>query len=503
MRAIEQIVSIQDASTVRSVLTARKKGFKTPLIVLEDQWNPSKHKIFDEDFRPKKRIKVPTGQYDPITQKPIYKDRKVEPVRIAIPAQKSITNLTVGFLFMNAVTYKATAHGVDIKKMDDKQQKLYDGIMHCYHDNKMKYFDKRLARTLFKECECAELWYMPTDAEGKLRGEIRVQLLSPSNGDKLYPHFNDFHIMDGFAREYYVYDELGKSELHFDVYTDRLCYQYTNIDGAGWKLISALPHGFTKVPVVYYRQDQAEWEDVQWAIDRVETCISNWGDTNDYFGTPKYFIKGRLEGFAEKGEQGAVFQGGSDASMNVLSWDKSPESVKGEIAYLFNIIYSFTSTADISFENMKTLGSNTSGAAIRLMFTAPYMKADLKTEMFGEMFTRRSNIVANGICNTGVYVKGIDQSVAEQIDFEPVFKPYLPKNDVEMLQLITSSNGGAKSTSNRRAIELNPLNDDPDKVEEEMKSEQEEALAQQAALSGLGSAASGSQSVSNEEEEEE
>lgn len=152
---------------------------------------------------------------------------------------------------------------------------------------------------------------------------------------------------------------------------------------------------------------------------------------------------------------------------------------------------------------MKTLGSNTSGAAIRLMFTAPYMKADLKTEMFGEMFTRRSNIVANGICNTGVYVKGIDQSVAEQIDFEPVFKPYLPKNDVEMLQLITSSNGGAKSTSNRRAIELNPLNDDPDKVEEEMKSEQEEALAQQAALSGLGSAASGSQSVSNEEEEEE
>ena len=61
---------------------------------------------------------------------------------------------------MNAVTYKATAHGVDIKKMNDKQQKLYDGIMHCYHDNKMKYFDKRLARTLFKECECAELWYM-------------------------------------------------------------------------------------------------------------------------------------------------------------------------------------------------------------------------------------------------------------------------------------------------------------------------------------------------------
>lgn len=187
--------------------------------------------------------------------------------------------------------------------------------------------------------------------------------------------------------------------------------------------------------------------------------------------------------------------------MNVLSWDSSPESVKGEIACLFNIIYSFTQTADISFENMKQLGNNTSGAAIRLMFTSPYMMADLKTEMYGEMFTRRCNIVANGICNTGAYIKGIDLAVAEQVDFEPVFKPYLPKNDVELLQLITSSNGGAKSTSNRRAIELNPINDDADKVEEEMKQEQQEEMTQQAAMLGAGSSASAAQSINSEEEE--
>ena len=503
MRAIEQIVAMPEAADVYKLLTARKQRFAVSLEIAHQQWEPEQHRIFDKNFRKDKIINVPTGQTDPITGKPIYKNQKVKVCRIAIPFQKSIVNLTVGFLLMNAVTYKATAHGVDVKKMNDKQQKLFDAINHCYHDNKMKYFDKRLARILFKECECAELWYMPTDAEGKLRNEIRVQLLAPSLGDKIYPHFNDYHIMDGFAREYYITDELGMQELHFDVYTNLFCYQYINDKGGGWKLLKAAKHGFTKVPVVYYRQDKPEWADVQWAIERVETCVSNWGDTNDYFGTPKYYVKGRLEGFAEKGEQGTVFQGGEQSDMQVLSWDKSPESVKGEIAYLFNIIYSFTSTADISFENMKTLGSNTSGAAIRLMFTAPYMKADLKTEMFGEMFTRRSNIVANGICNTGVYVKGIDQNVAEQIDFEPVFKPYLPKNDVEMLELITSSNGGAKSTSNRRAIELNPLNDDPDKIEEEIKEEQQEALAQQAALSGLGSAASGEQSVSNKEEEEE
>lgn len=208
-----------------------------------------------------------------------------------------------------------------------------------------------------------------------------------------------------------------------------------------------------------------------------------------------------MEGFAEKGEQGAVFQGGKDTKMNVLSWDHSPESVKGEIAYLFSIIFAFTQTPDISFENMKTLGNNTSGAAIRLMFTDPFIKVGNKTEMYGEMFTRRSNIVANGICNAGIYVKGIDMSVAENIDFEPVFEPYIPKNNVELMQLITQSNGGKPSTSQRRSIELNPLNDDADSVEKEMKEEQQSELMQQAAMLGMGSSASAAQSINNEGEE--
>ena len=37
---------------------------------------------------------------------------------------------------------------------------------------------------------------------------------------------------------------------------------------------------------------------------------------------------------------------------------------------------------------MKTLGNNTSGAANRLMFTDPHLKAEKKEELFGEMFTR-------------------------------------------------------------------------------------------------------------------
>lgn len=499
MRKITEILA-NDASTVHTLLTARKLPQHDSFEVLMRQWDPYKHDIFDPQKRKKKKIKVPTDQKDAITGKTIYRDKLVDRVCIALPIQKVITERFVGFFLYNAVTYKANSHGVEAKSLDSKQQKLFNAIKHCFHDNKMKYFDKKLVRTVCSQCEAAELWYMTTDENGRLGGEIRVQLLSPKNGDKLYPHFNDYHRMDGFGREYYIFDELGMSEQHFDVYTDRYVYKYVN-NNSGWTLVDAKPHGFTKIPVVYYWQYKSEWADVQWAADRVETCISNWGDTNDYFGTPKYFVRGDLQGFAEKGEQGAVFQGGKEAHMNVLSWDNSPESVKGEIANLLNICFSFTQTPDISFENMKTLGNNTSGAAIRLMFTDPFMKVGNKMEMYGEMFTRRTNIVANGICNTGVYEKGIDISVAENIDFEPVFEPYIPKNDVETLQLINNSNGGKPSTSQRRSIELNPLNDDADKVEKEMQEEQQKELMQQAAMLGTGGSATAQQSIENNEEE--
>lgn len=504
MRKIEEILANNDAQHVHTLLTARKKRFRVSFKDSEDQYNPDGHRIFDEKYRPKKVVSVPTNKKDPITGQVIYRNKKVERVRLALPLQKVIVKRNAGFLVANPVEYKMTVNGVDVRTPSNYQTELFEAVKKVYHQNKMKYFDKRLVRSVLRAREAAELWYMPTDGNGNIdvNGKMRVKLLSPLLGDKLYPHFDDNDDMDGFAREYKIYNELGETVNHFDVYTDYFVYQYVD-DGTDWKLVGNAPvaHGFTKIPIVYYRQEKSEWEDVQWAIERVEDCLSNWGDSNDYFGTPKYFIKGKLRGFAEKAEQGAVFEGDKDTSMNVLSWDNSPTSVTGEINMLFSVIFSYTRCADISFERMKELGNNTSGAAIRLMFTDPHMNAQDKTELFGEMFTRRSNIVANGICYTGITQSGIPMETADSVEFEPIFTPFIPKNDVETLQLISSATGGQSSTSRKRAIELNPLNDDPQRIEKEMDEEQQQALQIQAQAMGMGSSASASQSVEGGNEE--
>lgn len=208
-------------------------------------------------------------------------------------------------------------------------------------------------------------------------------------------------------------------------------------------------------------------------IERLEELLSNWGDVNDYFGAPTYFFKGKMKGFAEKGEVGRIYQGeGDGADMKVVSWNSAPESMRQEVANLTNIIFSYTQTPDVSFENMKTLGNNTSGAAIRLMFTDPHLKAETKVELFGEMFTRRFNIVKNGIANC---IKATPQRIVDTLNVEPFFAPYIPKNEMEMLQMINLSTQSKATMSQEDGVKLNPLVSNP---EQTIKQLQEESAAQ-------------------------
>lgn len=462
---------------MRDALLMLKPPFRKTLDETEAEYDVLRHAIMDERKRKKKRLKVKTDKVDPQTGKPIYKTKFQDVCRIGVPMQKLLIERTAGFLLGRPVTYN-----LDSDTPDNKQtQALFDEVIKTFKHNKIKYFDKELARKVFRGREAAELWYFVPDANGNPTGEIRVKLLSPLIGDRLLPHFNDYGDMDGFCRCYKTMDILGRWVEHIDIYTSTLVYKFqTEANGAVMTQTAALPHGFKRLPVIYYRQERTEWDEVQPTIERIETLLSNWGDTNDYFGSPSYFFKGTLEGFAEKGEQGKVYKGNGDSDMKVLSWDNSPTSMAGELAQLVNIVFSYTQTPDISFASMKQLGSNTSGVAMKLMFTDPFMKADDKQELFGMNFERRFNVVKDGICQR----EGISDNIMESTFCEPVFQPYLPKNEQEEIQLLNLSTGGKPTMSQKTAISLNPKVPNPD---EEIKNlEEEDEVAQKKQLQELG-----------------
>ena len=464
MKTMKELLEMEDKRQLHTILT-RKKPFSVPFRKTESEWDVYKHDVMNPYKRKRKTIMVKSDKVDSRTGAPIFKEKKIERCRIAVPMQQVIVERSVGFLFSNPVEYQAN------KKLSSTQQGVYDAINDIFNDNKIKYFDKKLARTLFRERECAELWYFTLDEKGK-PDKMRVKLLSPTLGDTLYPHFDKYDRLDGFSRVYQVFDEeMNKYTSYLDVYDNIYIHRYRLNAGIMTPDGAPTQHGFSKIPVIYYRQEETEWHRVQKAIDRVEELLSNWGDTNDYFGSPSYFFKGKMEGFAEKGEQGKVYQGSSsDTDMKVLSWDSSPESVRGELSTLINIIFSYTQTPDISFEVMKSLGGNTSGIAIKLMFTDPHMKAEVKIETFGEMFTRRFNLVMSGYATS---VKAVAESEIAGIYVEPFFKPFLPKNEYEEIQLLSIATQ-KPTMSQEEGVKQNPRNLNPDEVMKQLKTEAKE-----------------------------
>lgn len=386
--------------------------------------------------------------------------------RLPLPIQKKIVSLAAAFLCGNPIELHATPE-------NDTEKNLLEVLKKTWEDNKLDYESKSLAKLMMAYTEVAELWYTepasPTYWKGtpndtsSVKYRLRMKVLSPKYGDKLYPVFSETGDMIAFGREYSV-----GSENRFDVYTETMTLK--GVKGAnGWV---ATPEENTtgKIPVIYYNQDQPEWADVQPLIDRLEKSYSNHADTNDYFGSPMIITKGNITGFATKGETGKNLQVNGEGDVKTLSWDQSPESVKLEQVNLSSAIYNLTSTPDISFEQMKSIGAM-SGVAIKLMFLDAHLKASDKEENFGKSVQRRINFLLSALAKINVSLeKGLTLSV------RPRFEYYLPKNDKETMDVLTEAVTG-KILSQKTAVNLNPLVEDKESEIKNLKDEANSAGA--------------------------
>lgn len=421
---------------------------------LEQQYDPSQHDVHDTTLRPFKLVRRATGTTDS-DGNPKYTTVPENVNRISVPFQRLIVERTVGFLLGNPVRIKSSA--------DNPQQKdLTAMVERTLEDNKSKYFDRKVARTVMSQCEAAELWYLVEDdtfwkrtltsSTLNHRFKMRVKLLSPSAGDKLYPYFDTTGDMVAFSRVYQITDSDGKVAEHFDTWTADKFVSREQLNGE-W-VVTPIPNAMGKIPIVYYTQEEAEWAAVQYLIDRYETKQSNFADTNDYFGSPMVKVTGEVMSLPDKTTSGKVIQltQGSDASY--MSWQSAPESEKLEFEILEKQIYSMTQTPNISFDQMKSMGGDMSGFAIKLMFTDAHLKAENKIELFGEMYQRRLNLIQH-VCGTVINV-----ALAAEVPMlviEPVFTPYLPKNTREEVEILAAARPGKALISQVTAAEQNPL----------------------------------------------
>ncbi|MVM33610.1 phage portal protein [Spirosoma sp. HMF4905] len=415
-----------------------------------------KREIMDVTKRPNKTIKV-----DETTTRLEYVNR------LALPLQKRIVNSTVSFTFGNPVELVCEADE------ETTEGQILTAVKRMLSDNKIDSFNRGIARDLARCTEVAECWFpVPTEESHDHYGfttsfKIRVQQFSPWNGDMLYPFFDKTGDMIAFSRAF-AQKEDGKDVRYFEVYTDEEKVIWKNA-GQGWEEESKEPNVLKKIPVVYAKQDRVEWHDVETMINRLEKVLSNFGDTNDYFGSPILGIWGKIMGLSAKGTQGKVMEFEGDAKAEYISWDQAPESVKFEVENLFRLIYGLSQTPDLSFDSVK--GLDISGIAMRFLFMDAHLKVQDKREILDAYLQRRINILKAfvGVLNTTWRKQSLKLEIA------PKIVPFIITNEKDIIDLLSEATGGKPVISQKTAVGMTGLVDDVEEEYKQIQQEQEQA----------------------------
>ena len=336
------------------------------------QYNTATHKVMSTSDRPNKTIYKPVldANGDQVEIDGVAQTRQstVPLNRVPISMQKNIVALRKYFMNLKgSVLYS-----------DDDQSTLLQELNRVRKDNKYSFKIEEIAERTMSELESAEMWWINTDEE------IKMRVLSPEKGDLLLPLFDEFGDMKYFLRSYTVGDDTLT-----DVFTKTHKYTFDSSQ----RLIEERTHIWNKIPIIYYSQKQPEWADVQIIIERYETIVSNLGDNNDYTGSPALIVKGAISGFSHKSESGKVFQLEQDADMSYLEINGAPEAVALEMRTLKEDMYRYSHTPDMSIESLK--GNAVSGVAFDRLFTDAQLSAsDKLSGTFGESMQRSVNLVS-------------------------------------------------------------------------------------------------------------
>ncbi|MBR8535408.1 phage portal protein [Carboxylicivirga sediminis] len=342
---------------------------------------------------------------------------------------------------------------------------------------KMKNNIKKFVRTVMIETKAALLFYPITEGEedDKVMG-LRVSLLDSESGE-FYPHFDKYKDMDAFTRRYKTKNEDDKDVTVVEVYTAEQITTFTKESGD--YQMTAKKNLFGKIPVVYAEQSQPEWEDIVTLMDAFEMRLSRLADSNDYFAEPLLKLFGEVESLPGKDKVGKMVKFKMEKNLSgdgkvshgdaeYLTWDQMPDSTKLELEQLWNGIFSMTSTPDLSFDNVKGIGANLSGIALKMMFLDALLKAQENQETFGEAIQRMVSVVIAGIG----YWESKYKKDLEEADIEVKHNDPIPDDLKEWLESL----GQAKADgvmSLETIIDNNPLAKDKKKELESIRKEQQ------------------------------
>jgi len=239
---------------------------------------------------------------------------------------------------------------------------------------------KRLAGS---ELESALVYHVYQE-DGEFKADLFVA--SRSQGYRIRTLFDQYGNMMSFALGYQLNEADGRAHQHWDIYTKDWVFQCA-AQAAGWR-VETHPNPLGKIPVAYFHQPKA-WDGAEPRMEREERADSKLGDTNNYFSDPIAKASADVvDSMADPDKPGKLIQlSGSQSRFEYVQPPTDSASRLSEKKDLNDSILFDTFTPDLSFDNLKGMGTLT-GAAIKNSMVLGYMKRDNRMEVYHDAVDR-------------------------------------------------------------------------------------------------------------------
>lgn len=239
----------------------------------------------------------------------------------------------------------------------------------------------------------------------------------------------------------------------------------------GYTLMSDIPHGGTRCPAIYWREDDVVWGMGQSIIEHIESLLSDLSENNKYYAYQILFLSGGVMNLPPAGLMGKVIASkDKDGKAQILAPADASNTFTLDYEKNMDMLWECTGTTIVDPKELKA-GENT-GAFIKNLY---WREVQWSINKIAELRPAFNEIIA-------VFADLVGKIEEKTLEFGKLrmsylLEPYVPKNITEEItNICAAKNSGI--TSVKTATGEIPFNNP--REYEIIKQEQKEMEAKEA-----------------------
>ncbi len=471
MLSIREILALGSAGNIINEL--RKKSVEVPdWAVLLNDYEPTKHKIVGDMIGRKDRQRS-----DQVLEKAS---------RIYIGMEKLLSHRYNEYTF--SLPVKRVYSNLEENETRSAIAKAIEAI---YKHARIDSVNLKRGLAYYAACEIFTIWYT-VEKENNLYGfsskyKLKCKTYSPMDGVRLYPLIDEMDDMLAMSFEYEK--KVGeKTETYFETFTGDRHYLWKRDGNSsdGWTeiLSTTTDDGETqrgeaisimKIPGAYLFRHAPVYHGLSNLREEMEYTLSRNSDVIAYNSAPVLKITGNVIGDENKGEGRRAWRLENGGDVSYVSWQQSIEAMKYHVEMLIKLFFMQAQMPDVSFDNLKGLGSIGYDAR-QTLFTDAHLKIGDEAGPWIEFLERECNVIK-------AFLKKMNVKWASEIDnvdVEHVITPFVQNDEKYEIEKWMKANGDKPLVGHLESIRKAGVSEDPDATFEEYQREQNASLESRA-----------------------